>query len=351
MNAQQLSDEQLLARMRKICLKSARLLATLLVHLIEVEERRLHLKGAYCSMSDFCRRSLGMSPNEAWRRTTAARVVRRVPALLDYVRRGELCLSTLLLLRHYITEENAAELIRATSSRSKREVEHYLAHCAPRPDVPSRLRRLRDDGSLGNVSSAYSWIEELSPGRHRLEATITDATRDIVEQTRDLLSHTNPTGDLDPLIRRAFTLLLAEAKKERFGANPAPAPIAPETLSPQPKAASTRAPKPARPKPPAKASAIPRAVRRAVFERDGHRCTHVDEAGNRCVARAFLQLDHIVPRARGGTDEIENLRVVCGAHNRLYAEESFGKRYVAERIEARRAGGNQGTPPRAAPSG
>ena len=57
---------------------------------------------------------------------------------------------------------------------------------------------------------------------------------------------------------------------------------------------------------PSKPGHIPAAVRREVFERDGEWCTHVDAQGNRCGCRAFLELDHMTPRARGGTDDASN---------------------------------------------
>lgn len=49
---------------------------------------------------------------------------------------------------------------------------------------------------------------------------------------------------------------------------------------------------------------IPVGVQRAVYERDGHRCT-------KCGATDDLTLDHIFPWSRGGADSIGNLRVLC----------------------------------------
>jgi hypothetical protein len=55
--------------------------------------------------------------------------------------------------------------------------------------------------------------------------------------------------------------------------------------------------------------AIPRAVRRVVFERDGGRC--VD-----CGDRFDLQYDHVIPLALGGSSAATNLQVLCGECNR-----------------------------------
>jgi hypothetical protein len=55
-----LSDEDLVARLSAICGDARRLVAGMIVHLIEVEERRLHLKAACSSMFEFCLRRLGI---------------------------------------------------------------------------------------------------------------------------------------------------------------------------------------------------------------------------------------------------------------------------------------------------
>lgn len=54
---------------------------------------------------------------------------------------------------------------------------------------------------------------------------------------------------------------------------------------------------------------IPRAVRQAVFERDGGRCVG-------CGAAFDLQYDHVIPLALGGGSTAENLQVLCGECNR-----------------------------------
>jgi len=55
---------------------------------------------------------------------------------------------------------------------------------------------------------------------------------------------------------------------------------------------------------------VPASVKRAVFERDGTRCTYVDPVlGRRCTSTHQLQLDHVKPFAQGGETSVENLRV------------------------------------------
>ena len=72
-----------------------------------------------------------------------------------------------------------------------------------------------------------------------------------------------------------------------------------------------------------------------MFERDGEQCTFEAADGTRCACRAFLELDHVVPRALGGTDTVDNLRVRCHPHDRLYAEQTCGREHVEEQIHFR----------------
>ena len=63
---------------------------------------------------------------------------------------------------------------------------------------------------------------------------------------------------------------------------------------------------------------IPAAVRREVWRRDQGCCSYVDRhTGRRCGSRFFLEIDHIVPVARGGGAEPANLRLRCSAHHRF----------------------------------
>ena len=64
---------------------------------------------------------------------------------------------------------------------------------------------------------------------------------------------------------------------------------------------------------------IPAAIRDAVFKRDNGRCTYVGRNGVRCGATIHLQIDHIRPFCQGGKHTIDNLRLLCGKHNRLAA--------------------------------
>ncbi|MEE9271618.1 MAG: HNH endonuclease signature motif containing protein [Candidatus Krumholzibacteria bacterium] len=74
---------------------------------------------------------------------------------------------------------------------------------------------------------------------------------------------------------------------------------------------------------------IPAAIRDAVYARDGGRCRFKGTSGRRCGSRNGLEIDHVLPVARGGRNEASNLRLLCSWHNRLEAERLMGPDIVS----------------------
>ncbi len=81
---------------------------------------------------------------------------------------------------------------------------------------------------------------------------------------------------------------------------------------------------------------IPKQVRREVRQRDGNRCAFVNaDTGQRCECERGLQFDHIMPFALGGeSNTSQNLRLLCPAHNRLAAEDVFGRDFMLRKVLA-----------------
>ncbi|WP_346661753.1 HNH endonuclease [uncultured Methanobrevibacter sp.] len=58
---------------------------------------------------------------------------------------------------------------------------------------------------------------------------------------------------------------------------------------------------------------IPRKLRHEVFKRDGYRCRECGASKD----ETSLEIDHIVPVAKGGTNDIDNLQTLCRECNRM----------------------------------
>ncbi|HSC88913.1 MAG TPA: HNH endonuclease signature motif containing protein [Polyangiaceae bacterium] len=150
-----------------------------------------------------------------------------------------------------------------------------------------------------------------------MEAEVGESTRDLLERALDLMMHTNPERAIEPVLERALGLLVAKLEKEKRAKAERPRPSSTPPAPARPCLSSAQArkvtpQKRARP-------AIPRATKRATYQRDDERCAFVAPDGRRCEQRHFLEIDHRIPWALTRNHSPENLRVLCRAHNQLLA--------------------------------
>jgi 5-methylcytosine-specific restriction endonuclease McrA len=315
--------------------------AALLAHLAEVDERRLYLSAGYHSMYLYCVDRLRLSEDSACKRIRAARTARQFPAIFTAVAEGRLHLGAVVLLAPHLTTGNADELLAAAAHQSKAAIEQLLAQRFPRPDVPTELRAIapslppehRSPGTVEAAEQPAPGLAELSapgrmdaldlrpktvplaPQRFAIQLTMSQALHDKLRYAQTLLSHQIPAGDLAAVLERALDALIPKLEKRKF-------------------AATTR---PRRRRATAGGRQVPAHVKRAVWKRDGGRCTFVGETGHRCPARTRLEFDHIDPVARGGEATVERMRLRCRAHNQHEAERTFGTEFMKhKRQEARR---------------
>ncbi len=233
-NVGDLSDEELLARLREHVGKGHVWHAQLIAYLAEVEARRLDRLHACSSIWDFCIRKLGMSESEAHRRITAARIVRRFPHVLGHIERGEIHLCGLYALRKFVKSERFEDLLREACGKTTREVELMVASRFPKPDVAPRVEPVEPQAPVpvATASTEQAWslslsdpsltesrpkVEPLSSTRYRIELTVSAETRAKLERIKDLMRHRNPTGDLETIFDASLGLLLTKLEKERLG--------------------------------------------------------------------------------------------------------------------------------------
>lgn len=342
---QGLKDDQLIAKLNELAQRDNLQMAELLAHLGELDARQLYLDMGFSSMWEYCMVALGFCQTSAWRRYTAARVCRQYPDVYDKVARGDLHLSVLAELSSHLTAENASELFEACNRQSLRQVMRLIAARFPSPDWKDSVRRspataaesaaaqpTTDTASPGEPApdsapvaaampqAARDRVEPLAAGRFGVRFTADDEFVEMLEEVRGLASHRNPKGDLLIVMKAGLAAYRRELLKDRFGVGRKPRPVA--------KAKAARQRTPPAPGEPEERRAVPAAVAREVFERDGNQCTYVAPDGRRCSSRHFLQLDHIDPHHLGPDDSAKNLRIRCSAHNQHAAREFFGPGYM-----------------------
>ncbi|HEX7625145.1 MAG TPA: HNH endonuclease signature motif containing protein, partial [Anaeromyxobacteraceae bacterium] len=267
---------------------------------------------------------------------------------VEPLREGKLCITSVVELAKVITPENRREVVSRFFHASKREAKAVAAELRPAEAAPHRdvvtvpqlaaptrvvtrlevasshailVALVHPDELRGEVPSSPTCppppaplsaarpdeVEPLTGDLRRFHTTVSKRFLAKLAAARDALSHSHPGADTEAVLEVALDLLLAANDKKKG-------------LVKKPRAA------------PARASASPRhipaEVKRAVWTRDGRCCQWPLASGGVCGSTTRLELDHIVPLARGGTSTVSNVRVLCAAHNQLAARQVFGESWM-----------------------
>ena len=338
-----LSPEAAMRTIDAIDLEEKSRLAESIALIAVIDHRRDYLAAGCSCMRSYCMGQLRMSEDKALRRIQVARVALRFPEVFEYLADGRLSVTTAAVLAPHLAPETAAGLLAGAAFRTQREIVQMLAerlqapvaspvaaagespvettsgqHAAPH--AISHLSRCED--MLGDlavlehapVHTGHTRRGRVTPcaaGAYDVRLSITEAEHAELVRAQALLGHSVPSGDPALIYARAMTHYLAHLEKQRLGVKPGAAAPGAEPGG----------------------RAIPKALRRFVWERDGGRCAFVSADGHRCEETARLEIDHITPVALGDKSTPDNLRLLCSTHNRHEAERLLGKERVQRRRE------------------
>jgi hypothetical protein len=276
----------------------------------EVDRRRRYLPAVYSSMFGSCVDAHAMPEDVAYKRIRVARAARRWPAILEGIADGRLNLSSVMLVAPHLTSDTAAALLALIERRTNLEIRELLAVRFPQADVPTRVIPLgpvtvQDSGAASpspveplaaptseravraepqdltgpqlaarpvvpsEAPAAGQSTGPLSPTevparceRYALQVTLTRETHELLREAQALLGHVVASGDVTGVLDRALRELVSTLRKRRCAASGRP------REATRPASANPRH--------------VPAAVRRAVWARDGDRCTFVGSRGHRC---------------------------------------------------------------------
>ena len=308
-----LTDDDLIALIASLTGAAREKTADLVAHLAELEARGLHLAQGFRSLYGYCRHVLHLSEHEAYNRMEAAHAARRFPVILRLLAEGHLHLTAVCLLAPRLGDENHLALLGGAIHKSKRDVEELLVRWFPKETVPSSVRRVP-----APVSRAVS---PLAVDRYQVKFTTTAATIDKLKKAEELLSHAIPDGNVAKIFDRALDALLLQTARQKH--------------------AATNRPRRGR-GPACESRAIPAAVEREVWGRDGGRCAFVATGGRRCDERKLIEFHHLRPWIAGGPPTVDNIALRCRAHNAYEAARYFGPIRAAMDAARTRSGTSSG---------
>jgi len=69
---------------------------------------------------------------------------------------------------------------------------------------------------------------------------------------------------------------------------------------------------------------LPESVVIEVQYRDGYKCVYCDRGGRGCYDLwGSMCIDHFIPKARGGTDDMDNLKLACRVCNEMKKDDVY----------------------------
>lgn len=297
-----LSDSALIHKLKEKVQLERELLVDLLLHLEEVERRKLYLARGFPSLFAFCTEELGYSEGEAHSRIQAMRLGRVIPEVKEKIAQGELSLTVAAKVQGCFAR--AARTDRSVPREQKFKILEELSHLSTRKAETVLVRHFAESGVPREVTKPVS--ESLT----RVEFNLNAGQMAKLEELKGLLAHKNYEGRLDKLFECMADMALAMLKKSK------PDAFLLETPQVRMRQAEHDHIKPTT----GRSRYIPVSARRVVWKRDQGRCQYQDPVTGRiCGSNHALELDHIQPFANGGANLPLNLRLLCSAHNKWRA--------------------------------
>ena len=200
----------------------------------------------------FLHRDLGLSKGASHFRKVAAELIQRYPEVVDPLRDGRLCITSVVELARVITPENRSDVLPRFFHASKQEAKAVAAEILPAVVVPRREMvttvpvpaaramvlpgatmgapvsepaAVRQDGaevlpvepqpSLPPRPAPPTSVQPLTAEARRLHMTVSKRFLEKLEVARDALSHSHPGADAEAILEAGLDLLIERAAKKK----------------------------------------------------------------------------------------------------------------------------------------
>lgn len=328
---EKMTDLMLVEKLEKLVVLEKQTTAEILEYIKEVDRRRLYLQLGHTSLFSYLTRALKYTPSAAQRRIESARLLKEIPELHQDLKSGSLNLMQISMMAQGFRQKRRRENSPPIESRASHSSHLTIGNQDSLNLKKEILAKIRNQ----DLSSTQKILAESLdlPLQHfevqrvqkdhsvRLEITLSKEQMEDLTRAKELVSHTYSQltwAELFHLLTKTFLAQKDPLKKPVINRKnrSLPAPEATERQN----------------TPTAKMDAearkhIPVSVRRQVFRRD-RSCRWKDSKTQEiCGSKFQLQIDHRKPRWAGGTNDLENLQLLCASHNQMKYRLEAGLRF------------------------
>lgn len=176
-----ISNAELLSRTEKLAHTERKITHLILLHIAEIEDRKLYAEQGFDGMYSYLTRGLGYSEGSAYRRLKSARLLKQIPVLAEKIQDGSLNLSQLTQVQkgiqecnkngHVVSASKTLELLTQLEHKNTFESKKILAQEMNLPSMHTEILKPQKDDSV------------------RIEFTLTKEQFAELEQAKSLLSH------------------------------------------------------------------------------------------------------------------------------------------------------------------
>jgi 5-methylcytosine-specific restriction endonuclease McrA len=352
MDFSKVSNDVLLSSTQRWVRNERKSTHVLLWHFNEMESRRLYAEMKYPSMFECLVKFFGYDEKGAYQRVHASRLLRQIPELSEKIENGSLHLTQMALVRKCINQEKkegrtvsleqTKKVFEQIENQTGKETQKILAvefnqpiqmHeiVKPQRDNSSRLELTFSEESMKKAALVKNHLSHVLPGgnysdlfvhlldkelkricgKEKVNSTAenekfpTQSKEVVSEQITSKREVSSRQENVDKLTKAKLTSSQAKGNVESSTGKNQKKDVRDESAKKLMRRFGLKR----------KREYIPVKLRRACFGRAGFRCEFVDANGARCDCGAFLNLDHVIPLSLGGTNRLDNLRVLCQAHN------------------------------------
>lgn len=261
MNLKYLTDKTLLQDTKLLAQQYRTITASFLLHIKEIEQRKLYTELGYTSLFTYIVQELGFSESSASRRITAMKMVKEIPELEKKIETGELTLSNLGKAANVFKQENITDV------KFKKEVLATIENTSTRTC----------EKTLNEIIGPSSLLISAPPKTYPLHLSLSEENFNKYEQIRELLAHKK--RNKEEIFSIIFDSTIEKLTSKKF-----------KTHSKKITSSSN-------------SRYITASIKKAVYLRD--------KVCQKCGSKNALEFDHIKPFALGGKSTEENLRILC----------------------------------------